>query len=303
MEKKKATLSDLRRREALVGWLFVTPVALGILIFQIYPTLFSLYISFTRWDLITLPRWIGPDNYVELFTADRIFPPALRNTVNFTLGTVLPGLALALLFAVLLNQEIGGRFIYRAIYFVPVVAPTAAISILWAWIYQPNFGVLNFLLKSIGIKGPNWLGSPQWAMPAIIFMSIWQGLGYNIVLFLAGLQSISKEYFEAAAIDGANALQRFRHITMPLLSPVTFFALVLGLIGAFQTFTAQYVMTRGGPANATVTMVLYLYNQAFRNQHMGVASAIAYCIFVIVVGLTVANFYLQKTWVFYEEER
>jgi len=209
---------------------------------------------------------------------------------------------LALIFAVLLNQEIRGKYIYRAIYFVPVVATTVSISILWTWIYEPNFGILNYLLKLIGVTGPPWLGTSQWAMPSLIIMSIWQGLGYNIVILLAGLQAISREYYDAAAIDGANGLQRFRYVTLPLLSPATFFVLVLAVINAFQVFTNVYVMTRGGPANATLTLVLYLYQQAFTYEEMGVASAVAYCLFIIIVALTVVNFYLQRLWVFYEED-
>lgn len=298
---RSVTLRGLRRQEEYLAWLFVTPVALGILLFQIYPVLFSLYVSFTHWNFVTPPRWVGFRNYVELFTTDRFFLTALRNSVVYAVGTVVPGVALALVFAVLLNQEIRGRYVYRAIYFVPVVATTVSISILWTWIYEPNFGILNFLLKQIGITGPLWLGTSRWAMPSLIIMSIWHGLGYNIVILLAGLQAISREYYDAAAIDGANGLQRFRFVTLPLLSPATFFVLVLSVINAFQVFTNVYVLTRGGPANATLSLVLYLYQQAFTYEEMGVASAVAYCLFVIIVALTALNFYLQRLWVFYEE--
>jgi multiple sugar transport system permease protein len=298
---QKSSLSRLRRQEEITGWLFVAPVALGVLIFQVYPVLYSLYISFTGWNLVRVPRWVGTDNYVQLFTTDLVFPTSVYNTALFAVGTVVPGLVLALFFALLLNQEIRGRFAYRAIYFVPVVAPAVSVAILWTWIFEPSFGVLNFALKLIGIPGPPWIASSSWAMPSVIIMSVWQGLGFNIVIFLAGLQGISRDYYEAAAIDGANAWQRFRGVTLPLLSPVTFFVLVLALINALQVFTGPYVLTRGGPANATVTVVMYLYDQAFRFQAMGVASAIAYCLFVIIVALTALNFYLQKVWVFYEE--
>jgi multiple sugar transport system permease protein len=298
---QKSSLSRLRRQEEITGWLFVAPVALGVLIFQVYPVLYSLYISFTGWNLVRVPRWVGTDNYVQLFTTDLVFPTSVYNTALFAVGTVVPGLVLALFFALLLNQEIRGRFAYRAIYFVPVVAPAVSVAILWTWIFEPSFGVLNFALKLIGIPGPPWIASSSWAMPSVIIMSVWQGLGFNIVIFLAGLQGISRDYYEAAAIDGANGWQRFRGVTLPLLSPVTFFVLVLALINALQVFTGPYVLTRGGPANATVTVVMYLYDQAFRFQAMGVASAIAYCLFVIIVALTALNFYLQKVWVFYEE--
>ena len=295
------SLSGLRRLEERLAWLFVTPVALGLLIFQVYPTLFSLYISLTEWNLVTPPRWVGLGNYATLFTSDRFFYKAMANTGLYALGTVLPGVALALLFAVLLNQEITGRFVYRAIYFVPVVAPTVAIAILWSWIYEPTFGILNYVLRIMGIQGPRWLGSLQWALPALIIMAVWQGLGYDIVIFLAGLQSISREYYEAASIDGASGLRQLISITLPLLSPVTFFVLVLAVINSVQVFSAPFVMTGGGPASATLTLVLYLYNQAFRYQQMGLASALAYCLFVVVVALTIVNFSLQNRWVFYEE--
>jgi multiple sugar transport system permease protein len=298
----KASLSKLRRQEERLGWLFVTPIVLGILIFQLYPTLFSLYVSFTEWNLLTPMRWVGWRNFVDLFTNDRNFPPAMYNSFVYTVGTVFPGIVLALLFAVLLNQNIRGRGIYRAIYFVPVVAPTVSVAILWAWIYEPDFGILNWLLGLVGIEGPQWLGSSDWAMFAVIIMSIWQGLGYNIVIFLAGLQAISPDLYEAAAIDGANAPRQFWHITLPLLSPVTFFVLVLGVIGALQVFAAPYVMTQGGPANATLTVVMQLYREAFQFQRMGLASAMAYVLFVLIVGLTLVNLYLQKMWVFYEED-
>jgi len=301
--RRTATLAGLRRQEEITGWLFVAPVALGILIFQVYPVLYSLYISFTQWDLVRAPRWIGTTNYAELFTTDLVFSTSVVNTAVYAIGTVVPGIALALLFAVLLNQHIRGRFVYRTIYFVPVIAPVVSIAILWTWIYEPSFGILNYALKLVGIPGPPWIASSGWAMPAVIIMSIWRELGFNIVIFLAGLQAISNDYYEAAAIDGANALQRLLKVTFPLLSPVTFFVFVLAVINALQVFTAPYVLTRGGPANATVTVVMYVYDQAFTYQAMGFASAIAYCLFVIIVALTLLNFYLQKVWVFYEEDR
>lgn len=295
------SLHHTRRHEERVAWLFVAPVALGILIFQVYPVIFSLYISFTRWNFLTPPRWIGVKNYVDLFTTDRVFLKALGNSAIYAAGTVMPGLALALIFAVLLNQNIRGRTLYRAVYFVPVVVTSVSIAILWTWIYEPSFGILNYLLKQVGIKGPTWLGSTRWAMPSLIIMGVWQGLGYNIVIFLAGLQSISQDYYDAAAIDGASGPRAFWYITLPLLSPVTFFVLVLSMIGGLQVFNSVYVMTGGGPANSTITLVPYIYQQAFSFQSIGPASAIAYCLFLIVLTLTAINFSLQKLWVFYEE--
>jgi len=306
---KQQTLSQIRQQEEFLGWLFVAPIALGICIFQIYPILFSLYISFTEWNLVKAPHWIGLENYFDLFYNDRYFFKVLGNTGTYAAGTILPGLALGMLFALLLNQKITGRFIYRAIYFLPVIIPTVALGVLWQWIYEPRFGLLNTALKAIfGIQGPAWLGSTQWALRSLIIFAVWQGLGFTIVIILSGLQGISTEYYEAAQIDGANAWQQFYHITLPLLSPVTFFLLVTGVIGACQEFVVPYILTSGygftggGPAYATTLAVMYLYNYAFRQQYMGYASAIAYILFIGIIILTLINFGVGKKWVFYEEE-
>jgi multiple sugar transport system permease protein len=217
------------------------------------------------------------------------------------LGTVIPGIALGILFASLLNLNIRGKSLYRAIYFVPVVAPTVAIAILWGWIYESNFGLINSMLRMVfHIQGPQWLGSTHYALLAIIIEAIWAGLGFNIVLFLSGLQGISKEYYEAAEIDGANPFQKLFFITWPLLSPITFFVLVTGVIGAFQVFDIPYIMTGGGPANSTQMTIMYLFTNAFRIQKMGLASAVGYLDFVLILVLTFINFKAGKRWVFYE---
>ena len=301
MSTQKSTFSQRQRYEERLGWLFILPVVLGIGIFQVYPTLFSLYASFTQWNLLTPPRWVGMRNYVELFTTDRFFFQTMTNTGVYTLGVVVPAMILALLFAILLNQDIKGKYIYRAIYFIPVIAPAVAVALLWAWLYEPNFGIINSALRVIGIEGPAWLGNTKWAMRAVIIQSIWAGLGFNIVIFLSGLQSISREYYEAAAIDGAGFLRQFFFITLPLLSPVTFFILVTGVIGSFQDFSVPFIMTGGGPAGATQLVVMYLYGLAFRLQNMGTASAVAYIVFLVIVTLTALNFALARRWVFYEE--
>jgi multiple sugar transport system permease protein len=301
MAQQSGSLKSMRRREERMAWLFITPVVLGILIFQVYPTLFSLYASFTSWNLITPPRWVGLENYIDLLTTDRFFIKSLWNTIRYTLGVVLPSMAISLFFASLLNQNIRLKHTYRAIYFVPVVAPTVALALLWGWLYEPNFGIINAALDMVGIKGPSWLGTTTWALRSVIIMAIWAGIGFQIVIFLAGLQGISQEYYEAAAIDGANAWQKFARITMPLLSPVTFFVLVTGIIGTFQDFSLVWVLTQGGPAGATQLIVMYLYGLAFRLQKMGLASAVAYSVFLVIVGLTIVNFTISKKWVFYEE--
>lgn len=301
MITKKPILSARERYEERLAWLFVLPVVLGIAVFQVYPTLFSLYASMTQWNLLTPPRWVGMRNYGELFTTDRFFFQTMRNTGTYTLGVVVPAMILALVFAILLNQEIRGKYLYRAIYFIPVIAPAVAVALLWGWLYEPNFGLINSALRAIGIKGPAWLGNTKWAMTAVIIESIWAGLGFNIVIFLSGLQGISREYYEAAAMDGAGFFRQFYSITLPLLSPVTFFILVTGVIGTFQDFTVPFIMTGGGPAGATQLVVMYLYGLAFRLQNMGTASAVAYVVFLVIVTLTVLNFVLARRWVFYEE--
>ena len=300
---KQMNLAQMRRREERLAWLFVSPVVLGIILFQVYPVLFSLYISFTKWNLLSAPRWIGFQNYLDLFTDDRYFFKVLGNTGTYAAGVVVPGLALGMFFGLLLNQKMMGRHVYRAIYFIPVIVPTVATGILWQWIYEPSFGIVNSLLRTVfGIQGPSWLGSTQWALRSLMIFAIWQGLGFTIVILLSGLTGISSEYYEAAQIDGANSLHQFFHITLPLLSPVTFFLLVTGIIGAFQEFVIPYILTGGGPAYATTMAVTYLYNFAFRQQHMGYASAIAYILFIIIIILTLINFAFGRHWVFYEEE-
>jgi multiple sugar transport system permease protein len=296
-----STFSRQQRQEERLAWLFVLPVVLGIGIFQIYPTLFSLYASMTQWNLLTPPRWIGLDNYVDLFTTDRFFFQTMQNTGVYTLGVVVPAMIIALFFAILLNSDISGKYLYRAIYFIPVIAPAVAVALLWNWLYEPNFGIINSALRVIGIQGPAWLGSTKWAMRAVIIEAIWAGLGFNIVIYLSGLQNISREYYEAASIDGAGFFHQFFYITLPLLSPVTFFILVTGMIGTFQDFTVPYIMTGGGPAGATQLVVMYLYGLAFRLQNMGTASAVAYLVFLVIVALTALNFLFARRWVFYEE--
>jgi multiple sugar transport system permease protein len=301
MNNRGTKLSSMRGQEERTAWLFILPVALGVIIFQVYPVVFSLYVSFTRWDIVTPPIWAGLDNYIGLFTADRYFYQVLSNTALYAVGTILPGMAIALIFATLLNQGIIGQATFRAIYFVPVVVPTAAVAILWRWIYEPNYGILNGILKGIGLRGPLWLTNTHTALLAVIIEAVWAGLGLNIVIYLAGLQCISREYYEAAQIDGANAVQQFFHITLPLISPTSFFLLVTGTIGAIQVFDVPYVMTGGGPANATQMIVMYLYQTAFRLQRMGVAAAMGYIVFMLILLLTFVNFLMEKRWVFYEE--
>jgi multiple sugar transport system permease protein len=289
-----------RTQEVVEAYILILPTVIGLIVFTIGPIVAALYFSFTNWNLLSTPKWLGLQNYVELFTVDQLFWVTLFNTAYYTLTTVPIGTALALALAIALNQKIKGLAIFRTIYFLPVVSSIVAISVLWVWLYQADFGLINQFLRLFGISGIRWLSSPVWAMPAIIIMSIWHGLGYNIVIFIAGLQGISVEYYEAAKIDGASSWRQFWHITLPLISPMTFFVVILSLISSFQVFEQAYVMTQGGPVNSTKTIVYLLYQQGFMYFHMGYASAIAYILFLIIVAITLLQFFLQKYWVHYD---
>jgi multiple sugar transport system permease protein len=292
------------RGDGLTALVFVLPITLGILIFAVYPIVFSLYASFTRWNLLNPPVWVGLDNYVTLFTKDPAFPQTLRNTLIFSICTVFIGAFLSLLVAMLLNKKIAGQNIFRALIFVPVIVPTAAAALTWGWLYDPSSaGIINACLKFIGIGPIPWLNNSHYALWAIIIEAIWAQLGFNTVIFLAGLQGIPQEYYEAAEIDGANSVNKFLHITLPCISPISFFILVTSIINAIQIFDIPWVMMNGGggPGNATQMIVMYLYFSAFRLQRMGLASAMGYVVFVAIMIITFINFRLSKRWVFYEE--
>lgn len=297
--RRSAALSPLRRAEA--GWalLFLAPDLIGFLSFTLVPVVASLALSFVHWNLIGSPRFAGLDNYRTAF-ADPMFWKVVFNTTYYTVGTVPTGVALSLGLAVLLNRKLRGIVLLRALYFLPVVSSTVAVALVWRWLYEPDFGAINYFLSRLGISPLGWLTTTEWAMPAVILMSIWKGLGYNMVIFLAGLQGIPRHLYEAAAIDGATGWQRFWHITVPLLSPTTFFVTVVATIGSFQVFSQVYVMTRGGPAEATTTIVYYIYQKGFREFDMGYASALAWLLFAVVFVFTLVQFRLQRDWVTYD---
>jgi multiple sugar transport system permease protein len=291
--------SRLMNNENMVGYLFVAPLILGLIVFTYGPVLAAFGLSFTKGDYISTPKWIGLDNYRALLD-DKLFWKSMRNTLYYVVGVVPAGMALSLLLALAMNQKLRGIVFFRTIFFLPTISSSVAISLMWLWIYNPEFGALNFLLRQVGIRGPAWLSSPEWAMPAVMIMAVWRGLGYNMLIYLAGLQGIPDVYYEAASIDGAGPWAKFWNITVPLLSPTTFMLLILGLIGAFQVFEYTYVMTGGGPVYSTLTLVLHVYNNAFRSFQVGYASALAYVLFFILLGLTAIQFRFQKSWVHYE---
>ena len=280
------------------GFIFLLPNLLGFLAFILGPVVASLALSFASWDLLTPIKWVGIGNYRDLFT-DEVFWKVLWNTVYYTLGTVPLGIAISLFLAIALNQKIRGIELFRGIYFLPVISSTVAVAVVWQWLYNPEFGLINHLLHLIGIRGPNWLTSTTWAMPAVIIMSIWKNLGFNMLLFLAGLQGIPEHFYEAAKIDGANWWQRFRHVTIPLLSSTTLFVVVTSIISSFQVFDQIYIMTAGGPARSTSVLVHYLYQNAFQYFKMGRASAIAYVLFFMVFIITVIQLRFSKKWTVY----
>ena len=289
----------LANSENLYGLAFVGPLIIGLIVFTYGPVIYSAWLSLNEGDYLRPPVFVGLANYARALQ-DELVGRALLNTAYYVIITVPVGIALALLLATAMNQKLRGIVFYRAIYFLPTITSAVAISLMWAWMYNPQFGLINTTLKAIGIKGPKWLASPDWAMPAIMIMAIWRGLGYNMLLFLAGLQSIPKELMEAAEIDGANAAQRFFRITLPLLSPTTFMLVVLSIIGGFQIFEYSYVMTRGGPLYSTLTAVLMIYQKGFETFEMGYASALAYLLFAIILVLTVIQFRMQSRWVHYD---
>jgi multiple sugar transport system permease protein len=297
---------SLARREALWAYAFITPWIIGFLIFTVGPMLASLFFSFTAYDIVTAPKWIGITNYVNLFHDD-LFWHSLSVTFKYAAFALPLGLIFSYLIAVLLNQKIRGINVWRTIYFLPSVIAGVAVALLWARIFDPKNGVLNPFLAEFGIKGPGWLSDPQWAVPALVIMSLW-GVGGNIIIYLAGLQGVPTDLYDAAKVDGATAWQRFRHVTLPMTTPVIFYNLVLGLIGTFQYFTEVYVITSansaggglGGPARATLFYNIYLYQNAFKYFHMGYASTMAWVLFIIVLGFTLLIFRSSDTWVYYE---
>jgi multiple sugar transport system permease protein len=290
---------SLHREEVLTGYLFIAPTIIGLLVFTAGPILMAALLSFTSWDLITPPEWVGFGNYLRAYN-DELFVKSMGNTVYYTLGTVPVGVFLSLLLAIAMNQKLHGIVFYRTLYFLPIVSSIVTISLLWTWIYYPDFGILNYLLRLVGLDPINWLQSSAWAMPAIIIMSIWAGLGYNMVILLAGLQGIPEELYDAAHIDGAGHVQTFWYITIPMLSPVIFFVVVLSLIGSFQVFSSAYVMTQGGPLNSTLTIVYLIFNQGFRYFRMGYSSALAVVLAVVILVLTLIQLRLQSRWIYYE---
>jgi multiple sugar transport system permease protein len=280
--------------------LFLAPTLLGLVVLSAGPVLATLAISLTEWDLLRAPKLVGLENFVQLASDER-FLKALRNTAFYTLTSVPLGMLISLFLALALNQTIRGIAWIRTAYFLPVVTSTIAIALVWQWIYSPESGLLNQFIGLFGIAPQKWLSNPTLAMPAIVAMSVWQGLGTNIIIFLAGLQAIPGELLDAASVDGAGRWARFRNVVLPLLTPSIFFTGVLSLIGSFQVFDQIYVLSRQGRAtDATVTVVYFIYENGFKFFKMGYATAASWILFLIVSFFTVIYFRSQNRWVHYQ---
>jgi len=309
MARTTAATAGIRRRRNKALWtglLFTSPWIAGFLLFQLYPIAMSFYYSLSEYNLFSQPEWVGLQNYKNLF-GDSKFYLSMYNTIYITVFGLLPHLAFALAMAMLLGMSVRGQSLYRTIYFLPTLVPAVASSLLWMWLLNAQYGLVNKLLAALGIVEPNWLVDPAWTKPAIVFMGFW-GTGTSTVMYLAALQDVPKVFYEAAEIDGAGRWSRFRHITLPAISPMTLFLLINGLIGSFQFFTqglifAEASQSVGGPENSMLFYAIYLYQTAFSFLNMGYASSMAWVLCAIVLGLTLLIFRTSARWVYYGGEK
>jgi multiple sugar transport system permease protein len=302
--KKKVKLGKQAKREELAFYLFISPWIIGFILFDAGPIIASFVVSLTDWSILGDPHWIGLDNYRRLID-DQTFDKAVRNTIFFTVGTVSLGIVFSFLLAMLLNQPIRAVALFRLIFYLPVLVSGIAVAILWTNILHPDYGLINASLARVGINGPEWLQSQEWAMPGLILMSLWGGVGLwgvggLTVIFLAGLQGVPQHLYEAAVLDGAGPWSKFWNVTVPMMSPVIFYNIIVGIIVAMQSFVLIFIMTDGRPANATLVVGLYLYRNAFRFLDLGYASAIAWVLLLGIVVITIIHFVAGRFWVYYE---
>ena len=276
--------SRLSRQRTMEGWLFASPWILGFILWTVGPMIASLVISFTEWDLISSPQWVGTAN-IQTMWNDSTFWQALKVTTVYAVSSVPLHIVFGLVLALLLNTKIIGLRFYRTAFYLPSVLSGVAVALLWRWIFSNEFGLINGFLDNLGINGPNWLGDEAWALPSLVLMSLW-GVGASAIIYLAGLQGIPTDLYEAAEVDGANGWQRFWAVTLPMMTPVLFFELITGIVSALQVFTQAYIMTSGGPNNATLFYLLYLYQNAFQYFRMGYASTVSWVIFLYLLVCT-----------------
>ncbi|MCP3808608.1 MULTISPECIES: carbohydrate ABC transporter permease [Paenibacillus] len=295
----KRPKSGMMRMERNWGLLFALPAILGLMIFTIGPIAASFVFSLTDWTIGGQMTFIGLDNYRTILTEDATFSQSMFVTTYYALGSVPLGLAAAFIIALLLNQKVKGLSVFRTIYYLPTIVPSIANTMLWLWMFNPDFGLLNSLLEGVGLPGSKWIYDESTAIPSLIMMSTW-GIGNTVIIFLAGLQSVPTHLYEAAEVDGGNRWHKFFHITIPSMTPTIFFNLVMSLISTFQVFNQAYVMTNGGPNNSTLFYVFYLWRTAFTETKIGYASALAWILFFVIMVLTVLIFSTSKKWVHYE---
>lgn len=288
-----------RRRDAKTAFWFLLPSLIGFAAFMLYPLVASFGMSFTNWQLMSAPKFVGLDNYLRIFTVDRTFYTLLFNTLFFTVEYLVLNIGLSLGLALWIATIKRGQKWFRVIFFLPTFTPVVASSVVWVLIFTPN-GLLDHVFAALHVPFPNLLLHPHWAMQAIIIVSLWAGVGYNLVLFSAALSLVPQAYLDAAQIDGANAWQRFWKIRLPLISPTIFFASVMTVISSLQVFDAIYAITRGGPGDATMTLGFSIYQFGFVRYLMGYATALSWVMFAIIMGFTALQFYLQKKWVTYD---
>jgi multiple sugar transport system permease protein len=297
---KRGHMSPMRKREMLEGILYISPWILGFIIFVAGPLLASAALSFTKYNVLRPPVFIGLNNYIFAFTKDDLFLPSIGRTFYYAIFLVPLAMLGSLVVAMLLNQKLVATTFWRTMFFLPTLTPLVATALLWRWMLNPDVGLVNYLLSKVGIDGPGWLNSMEWAMPALVLMGLWASVGGSrMIIFLAALQDVPVELLEAAEIDGAGRWAKFQHITLPMITPSIFFNLVLGIIFALRTFEVAFVSTAGGPARATWFISLHIYQNAFVSFDMGYASALSWLLFVLLFALTFLQFRLSGRWVFY----
>lgn len=299
---KVSKISKKVLHENIAGYLFASPWLIGFLVFVLSPIISSFYLSFTRYDILRSPRWIGLDNYINIFTYDELFWKALYNTLYYTVFSVPLAVFGSLMLAILLNHKLKGVGIFRTVFYLPSVTSGVAMALLWIWIFDPGIGIANTILRFFGIRGPLWFWDDAWSKPTMVIVSLVAIGGTRCLTFLAGLQGLPQEMYEAADIDGANWWVKFKNVTVPLLSPVILFNVIISIINSFKVFTNAYVITEGGPLNSTLFFVLYLYRNAFTWLKMGYASALAWIFFLVVLSFSMIQLYMSKRWVHYESD-
>jgi multiple sugar transport system permease protein len=288
-------------REAITGYLFFSPGLIGLLVFMAGPILYSFYLSFTSYNIYEPPNWVGLKNYRIMLTEDPLFFKSLFNTLYYVGISVPLNTAMGILLAVLMNQKVRGIRVFRTIYFLPSVVSGVAVALLWQWLLDPNFGLVNTFLANFGITGPGWLMDEAWSKPSLILMNLW-AVGGSMIIYLAGLQGIPQSLYEAATVDGAGPIRKFINITLPMLTPTIFFNVVMGVLSGFQVFLQAYIMTGGGPNNSTMFFAFYLYNKAFKDLQLGYASAMAWILLLITLVCTLILFKTSSRWVYYESD-